>query len=96
MLPHQARTTTRHTILGHGPFSVFKRRRTSTGAFAVFSESRHRNAAYRITGIPTETADPAADALATGRTGAIILYAVTESESDALTRADGHEIDPPR
>jgi hypothetical protein len=73
---------------------MFERQRTSTDALQVISESRHRNAAQRIAGISTERADPNADALATGRTGAIILYPVIEPRT-----LDGHPdspIDPGR
>lgn len=76
ILPHQVRSTARRTIFGYGPFSIFERKRTTTGSLAVASESRHRNAALRIAGIRTEWPDSAADALSDGSTAAIILYPV--------------------
>ena len=80
ILPYQTRTTTLRTILGRGPYSMFERQRSNTGSFQVFSESRHRNAALRIAGIPTnpEVPDPTADSLNSGRTGAVVLYPVIQ------------------
>lgn len=91
-LPDQAGTSSRRTIDGLGPFSVFERTRASSGAFRVISEKRHRNAAFRIVGsIEETTVDPAADAQHADATGAIILYPVVERHM--LDGASGDEID---
>jgi hypothetical protein len=83
ILPHQVRASTKRTVLGRGPYSIFERRRTTTGSFGVFSEARHRNAAHRIAGVPTEPdyPDPNADSLSRGNRGAVILYPVTEAKT---------------
>ncbi|WP_406077242.1 Z1 domain-containing protein [Micromonospora sp. NBC_00858] len=82
LLPQQTRTSTRRVVAGHGPFSIFERRRTSSGAsFRVFSEERHRNAAMRIAGVETATPDPGADGLRGESTGAIILYPTVERDN---------------
>ncbi|PZS31505.1 MAG: hypothetical protein DLM61_08445 [Pseudonocardiales bacterium] len=94
ILPYQTRITTRRTILGRGPYSMFERQRSNTGSFQVFSESRHRNAADRIAGLITrsETPDPTADSLNGGRTGAVVLYPVVKR--DTLTGDPDGPIDP--
>ncbi|MCG5451012.1 Z1 domain-containing protein [Micromonospora hortensis] len=82
LVPQQTRSTTRRVVAGHGPFSVFERQRTSSGAsFRVFSEDRHRNAATRIAGVDTSIPDPGADALRGEATGSIILYPTVERDN---------------
>ncbi len=92
VIPYQVRNDTRRTLLGHGPFSIFQRRRTDTGSFLVFSEGRHRNAAYRIAGIPTENEDPEADALSAPATAAMIVYPTVLP--DTLGGTEGDPVDP--
>jgi hypothetical protein len=82
LLPQQVRTTARRTIGGYGPFSIFERKTTSaTGALNVISESRHRNAARRITGLlgPDTIPDEEADRMRAPATGVILLYPVVGS-----------------
>lgn len=79
ILPQQIDATAQRTILGHGPFSVAKRKWTETGVLTAASEPRHRNAILRIASLTTDgrtTTEPddAADELATGRTAAMLLY----------------------
>ncbi|HEY0700779.1 MAG TPA: hypothetical protein VGD43_23605, partial [Micromonospora sp.] len=90
MIPFQTRGSTLRSISGRGPFSIFERDRPNGRSFRVFSESRHRNAAYRIAGIDfkPECPDGVADGYNDGRTGAVILYPVVEKGSAALDNAD--------
>jgi hypothetical protein len=94
LIPQQTRRVTGRTLLGHGPFSIFERKRTKNGAgaFMVFSELRHRNAAYRIAGIPTEHDDAEADRLTGPATASIIVYPTVEP--GGLDRAAEDVIDP--
>ena len=92
LCPYQSRDNTRRMLMGHGPFSIFERKRTGTGAFGVFSEARHRNAAYRIAGITDAQEDPEADALTAPATAAIIVY--PSIEPGTLGGREGDEIDP--
>jgi hypothetical protein len=92
LLPHQSRNNSRRTLLGHGPFSIFERRRTNTGALSAISEPRHRNAAARIAGLATAYADPEADRLSLPATGAVILYPSLEKKD--LIGVEGGPIDP--
>ncbi|GAA1774304.1 Z1 domain-containing protein [Luedemannella helvata] len=92
IFPYQTRSTTRRTLFGYGPFSMFERRRTTTGSMSVLSESRHRNAAYRIAGVPTKHPDPAADNLHSAATAAIIVYPAINPGT--LEGKAGDPIDP--
>ncbi|MEV0606589.1 Z1 domain-containing protein [Polymorphospora rubra] len=75
---------TAQQILGHGPFSIFQRAWTSTkGSLRAISESRHRNAANRIVGLPTPVLDATADQLHEPASGALIIYPSVEKK-DAL------------
>lgn len=97
ILPYQTRTTTRRTILGHGPFSIFQRDTSGTGSLRVFSEARHRNAARIIAGVKANHPDgpkanypdPMAEKLHADQAGAVVLYPVTTSSKVA-----GHEDGP--
>jgi len=104
-VPRQTNTLSLRTIDGVGPFSIFNRKRTGTGALAVASEGRHRNAAYRIAGLPIpatepgrppkEIWDPEADRLRTllgEATGAMVLYPTTVA--DPLPGATDGPIEP--
>lgn len=74
IFPHHQRDRNYRTILGHGPFTIFRRTRPTKGSFKVLSESAHRNAAYRIAGLARAQADPEANKLAGPATAAIIVY----------------------
>ncbi|MBW6440021.1 Z1 domain-containing protein [Actinoplanes hulinensis] len=83
LFPFQSSAGDDQEILGHGPFSIFQRAWTaSKGSLRVASESRHRNAANRIAGLPTPVADPTADRLHQPGTGAVIVYPSVEKKSE--------------
>jgi hypothetical protein len=72
---------TTQNILGYGPFSIVQRGwTTSKGSLKAVSESRHRNAANRIVGLPTPVEDPNADRLHQPATGALIIYPSVRNE----------------
>lgn len=83
-VPYQTRATTRRTINGQGPYSIFSRARSSTGALKVASEGRHRGAAERIAGIRPLDADDdrwaPVQELAEPAKGVLIVYPTTESK----------------
>jgi hypothetical protein len=98
LMPQQTRAASRRTISGFGPFSIFERARTGTGAFSAISESRHRNAGRRIAGIvtsdtdlPYSLVDPAADQLCQPATAAVLLYPIVNRH--ALNDQEGMPID---
>jgi hypothetical protein len=86
LFPQQVNTRTQRTLFGHGPFSIFERTRTTTGAFGVFSESRHRAAAYRIAGILPDPDGETRD-LAGPATAAIIVYPTVQKLAGISDRA---------
>jgi hypothetical protein len=90
MFPYQVSDKSLRTIRGQGPFSIFRRVRTTTGSLRAISESRHRNAANRIAGLNTSVVDPEADRLYAPATGALIVYpAVADDVPDAKSVDDG-------
>ncbi|WFE59527.1 Z1 domain-containing protein [Micromonospora sp. WMMD712] len=92
LLPQQVDPTTCRMILGHGPFSIFERKRSDTGTLSAISESRHRNAAARIAGLETAQPDPVADTLAAPCTAVLTLYPSVKPKT--LAGARGDRIDP--
>ncbi|MGC4862798.1 Z1 domain-containing protein [Micromonospora sp. DT41] len=90
IFPHQVSDASLRTIHDQGPFSIFRRVRTSTGSLRAVSESRHRNAASRIAGLGTPVPDPEADRLYAPATGAMIVYPNVEADvPDARSVNDG-------
>ncbi|WP_416901345.1 Z1 domain-containing protein [Micromonospora echinospora] len=91
LLPQQVDPTTGRMIFGHGPFSIFDRKRSEAGALSAISESRHRNAAARIAGLDGFP-DPAADKLAAPCTAVLTLYPSVKPKT--LTGVRGDRVDP--
>ncbi|MGC4804158.1 Z1 domain-containing protein [Micromonospora sp. DT233] len=91
LLPQQVDPAAGRMILEHGPFSIFDRKRSATGALSAISESRHRNAAARIAGLDADP-DPAADALAAPCTAVLTLY--PSVRPNTLTGTRGDRVDP--
>jgi hypothetical protein len=81
ILPQHAGSGPRATIAGHGPLSVFRRRRRRDPLFGAISDPKHRFAADRIAGVG-HVADPLADELHQPRRGALLIYPVVEYEKD--------------
>jgi hypothetical protein len=101
LMPQHTGSASRRQIAGQGPFSVFERTRTGTGAFSVISESRHRNAGRRLTGIlgaevdpPYTISDPVADKLYEPKTAVALLYPVVNRHT--LDGQEGAPIDTGR
>ncbi|MBE1533207.1 Z1 domain-containing protein [Actinomadura algeriensis] len=94
LFPQQNNPNETCTLLGHGPFSVFRRkRRTETSPyFAVVSEPRHRHAAERIVGMNSSSDDPEAVSLAAPRRGAITVYPLVEKDAPAVSGPDPERI----
>jgi hypothetical protein len=81
ILPQHAGKGPRATIAGHGPLSVFRRRRRRDPLFGAISDPKHRFASDRIAGVG-HLADPLADQLHQDRRGAVLVYPVVESDQD--------------
>ncbi|MCW3045756.1 MAG: sle [Solirubrobacterales bacterium] len=81
ILPQHAGKGPRATIAGHGPLSVFRRRRRRDPLFGAISDPKHRFAADRIAGVG-DLEDPLADTLHQERRGAVLVYPVVEHEQD--------------
>ena len=101
LMPQQTGSGSRRQIAGYGPFSIFERTRTGTGAFSVIGESRHRNAGRRLTGILAGEVDPpytlpdlAADRLYQPRTAVAVLCPVVNRHT--LDQQEGAPLDAGR
>lgn len=81
ILPQHSGKGARATIAGHGPISVFRRRRRRDPLFGAISDPKHRFAADRIAGVGT-LADPLADQLHQVRRGALLIYPIVEYDHD--------------
>ncbi len=77
---HVRQSEARGLILGHGPLSLFRRKRLRAGYFSTISESRHRSAVKRIAGVDAQGGGPEAERLASPRRGAVLVYPVIEKE----------------
>ena len=87
IVPQHAGKGPRGTIAGHGPLSVFRRKRRRGTLFGAISDPKHRWASDRIAGVGTH-ADPLADQLHQERRGALLIYPIVEHESDDDIPAD--------
>src|SRR4051794_22164369 len=81
ILPQHAGKGARATVAGHGPLSVFRRKRRRDPLFGAISDPKHRWASNRIAGVGTD-ADPLADSLHQERRGARLVYPIVEYEAD--------------
>ncbi|GAA3118888.1 hypothetical protein GCM10010466_07220 [Planomonospora alba] len=81
ILPQHIRAKEAHgRLVGNGPFSLHMRKRRRGPYFGAISTPRHRTPAKRIAGVEGSIGDPAADALARDRRGAILLYPLIEED----------------
>jgi hypothetical protein len=87
ILPQHAGKGPRATIAGHGPSSVFRRKRRRDPLFGAISDPKHRWASDRIAGVGAH-ADALADKLHQERRGALLVYPIVEHESDDDVSAD--------
>lgn len=87
ILPQHTGKSPRATIAGHGPLSVFRRKRRRDPLFGAISDPKHRWASDRIAGVGTH-ADALADQLHQERRGALLFYPMVETESDDEISAD--------
>ncbi|WP_433727536.1 Z1 domain-containing protein [Actinoplanes sp. CA-051413] len=79
IFPEHPRSDSGWTILGHGPITLWARRRTEDGQFWVMSDPMHQAAARRIAGLSSPVADEVADRLSGPATGCLLVYAVAEN-----------------
>ena len=87
ILPQHAGKGARANIAGHGPLSVFRRKRRRDPLFGAISDPKHRWVSDRIAGVGTH-ADPLADKLHQERRGALLVYPIVEYENDDDIPAD--------
>jgi hypothetical protein len=78
-------------ILGHGPFSLARRRRRRGPVFGAIRDPKHVAAAKRLAGAPNLTGNTAVEQNVRPRRGALVLYPVVESDPRILS--DG-SVDP--
>ncbi|MFV5994587.1 Z1 domain-containing protein [Streptomyces sp. NPDC056231] len=78
-------------ILGHGPFSLARRKRRRGPVFGAIRDPKHVAAAQRLAGAPNLTGNTAVEQNVRPRRGALVLYPVVESEPRILS--DG-SVDP--
>jgi Z1 domain len=83
LLPQHTAKGPRATILGHGPLSVFARKRRRGTLFGAISDPKHRFSARRIAGAIEPFGDETAERLHGPRTGAFIVYPVVEGEKES-------------
>jgi hypothetical protein len=87
ILPQHAGKGPRAIIAGHGPLSVFRRKRRRDPLFGAISDPKHRWASDRIAGVGTHP-DALADQLHQERRGALLIYPMVEHDSDNDVPAD--------
>ncbi|KAB2340888.1 Z1 domain-containing protein [Actinomadura rudentiformis] len=93
ILPQHVRGTEAvRMLMGHGPLSLFRRRRRRDPYFGALSEPRHRRTAARIVGLSTEPADVEADKWARPRRGAFLLYPVIETDPPVAPEINSHQV----
>lgn len=78
-------------VLGHGPFSLARRRRRRGPLFGAIRDPKHVAAATRLAGASHLTGNAAVEQHVRPRRGALVLYPVVESEPRILS--DG-SVDP--
>ncbi|PWU43494.1 endonuclease [Micromonospora globispora] len=97
IFPQQASNSSERVILGHGPMSVFVRKRLRDDYFSVISEERHRHPIQAIKRGFGTIGDPFANDLVRPRTGAVLVYPVVPRKADGsalLPGESGDEVDP--
>ncbi|MEU0058597.1 Z1 domain-containing protein [Streptomyces sp. NPDC006334] len=67
-------------ILGHGPFSLARRRRRRGSLFSAIRDPKHVAAAKRVAGVTSLTGNATVERHVRPRRGALVLYPVVESE----------------
>ncbi|MFI9559095.1 Z1 domain-containing protein [Nonomuraea endophytica] len=84
ILPQHARSTgSSARLLGNGPFSLHLRERRRPPYFGAISVPRHRGPARVIAGADPSIGDPAVDALARPRRGAMLIYPLIANDISA-------------
>ncbi|MET9383428.1 Z1 domain-containing protein [Streptomyces sp. NPDC002928] len=78
-------------ILGHGPFSLARRKRRRGPLFGAIRDPKHVAAAMRLAGATNLTGNATVEQNVRPRRGALMLYPVVESESRMMS--DG-SVDP--
>ncbi|MFF8634432.1 Z1 domain-containing protein [Streptomyces pilosus] len=87
-------TSTRRSearVLGHGPFSLARRKRRRGSLFGAIRDPKHVTAVTRLAGASHLTGNSAVEQHVRPRRGALVLYPVVESEPRILS--DG-SVDP--